>query len=132
LNVTVITHLEPNVGLKWNGYAFAWGESRNNATLGWRKRTSKHMKPISKIRLILIKNKFCQPLVTPLSRFQTHLKSKAKFLWYRDPKPRPPRDFDLMTLYKATLQIPWEFKLPLHKKEWLIEDMTLIIPFGIW
>jgi len=36
-----------------------------------------------------------------------------------------------MTLCQATLQIPREFEVPFHKKKRLIEEMTLLIPFGI-
>jgi len=73
----------------------------------------------------------CHPPAIPLSRFQSHLKSKAKFLLWRDPIPRPSEDLLLITLCQATLQMPWEFEVPLHRKEQMIEEMALVMPFGI-
>jgi len=75
--------------------------------------------------------KSCQPPTTPLSRFHSHLKSKAKFLLWRDHNLRPLEDLLLITLCQATLKMPWEFEVRFQRKERIIEKMALVIPFGI-
>ena len=44
---------------------------------------------------------------------------------------RPLQDLLLITSCQATLKMPRGFEVPLQRNEWIIEKMTLVIPFGI-